>query len=214
MSPLVTHSAWLVAPAHMDTKVSSASTESQSWTNIVETARIKELRNPGVINPEIAQNSATLILGYMMLDDLKNAQFAWKRMSEQGKKKFSFVNEIWKLWTFLRKKDRKGFHAFVNGGKWEPPFEAMVQALQDKERTKAIRFIKNSYQSISLVKVADLIGLTGEEAKRKVESLGWRCEKELVYPKKPEVKTGGANEPLDIGDLKMLSEYILQFESK
>ncbi|CAG0889435.1 unnamed protein product [Darwinula stevensoni] len=131
----------------------------------------------GFIDDAAADNYAQLLCCYLYTYDLCNAKMLWKRIPQRLK--VGELAAIWKLGTFLWKKDYIGFYAAARGTEWSDPVKDILKRLIGLVQNHCVDLVREAYSSADVQDVSAVVG--GQEFIPK----DWIVEGDLVYPTKP-----------------------------
>uniref|UniRef100_A0A7S2TWM9 CSN8/PSMD8/EIF3K domain-containing protein n=1 Tax=Lotharella oceanica TaxID=641309 RepID=A0A7S2TWM9_9EUKA len=202
----------------MDAKDLQPLLEGKRWGVLVQQCQMFELRSASGKQAEsqaVLQNAAMLMIGHMLRDDAKAAQFVWKRVPDPGRKAAPYLGSVWNLGRCLLLKDRKGFYGTVDSTKWPAPILPLVAALRAAVRERMTALIAKAYTSIAVTSAVALLGFGGaEDAKAYCTSLSWKIDGDLIYPNRSGQKTAAGAGGLQLPELGNMSKYMQDFEMK
>jgi len=147
-----------------------------------------EIEAPGCVpRPEVY---ARLLAVYLYEEDLCSAKFLWKRIPEtvknDGGEELAGLWDIGKaLWT----RDLPAVYAAIDARQWSSNVSAIVTAIKDRVRERAIELVGEAYTSIKVSDFAQMVGCPAttdsaqEGAAELARSVGWTVTDEgMVCP--------------------------------
>lgn len=143
------------------------------WPNVLATCEDNELqfsRDPNFRLPPLFY--AVMLLGYMILNDLNNARFLWKRMPKEHRKS-NELKAIWAITQQMWKRDTNGVYAALAGHEWDPLICPIVNTFSDSFRQRMFVLVSRGYEVITLSDFAQLLGIPESAAKSAGDNAGW-----------------------------------------
>eukprot|EP00698_Gefionella_okellyi_P008222 TRINITY_DN2028_c0_g1_i1.p1 TRINITY_DN2028_c0_g1~~TRINITY_DN2028_c0_g1_i1.p1 ORF type:complete len:197 (-),score=50.19 TRINITY_DN2028_c0_g1_i1:559-1149(-) len=155
--------------------------------------------------------TALLLASYLVLDDLNNARFLWKR-SDATVKKDKEVAALWEIGKSLWKRETGKVLASVNAFQWSNETNQLVRRLEAIMRARVLAFIPAAYTNISVADVAQYLGVSADVAAQISTQEGWAVDKatNLVTPTRP---TDTKVRRTGLAQLQQLTQYAVALEN-
>jgi len=142
-------------------------------------SRELEATGPDGFSPE---GYTELLANYLLLGDLCNARFVWKRIPALKKQQNLELAAVWSVGEALWKKDLSTFYQTARSFQWSPAIAPIMAQLIESIQENMVRLIGTAYTSIQFDDVAGLLGISGPEAEVLAQSRGWTKNDGLLQP--------------------------------
>jgi len=155
---------------------------------------------------------ACQLITYLILDDLNNARFLWKRMSPGVKKSVPELTAIWAIGQNLWNRKYSDLYNSIQNFTWSPNIAPLIILLADAVRTRTFNLISKAYSSISIDDCSVFLGITPKDTITLATNNGWKYDAstKTLTPKSFEApkqqKTG-------LEQLTQLTEYVMYLEN-
>ncbi|CAK0756979.1 hypothetical protein CVIRNUC_002500 [Coccomyxa viridis] len=152
------------------------------------------------------------ILAHLYNGRLTNARFLWKRIPEQRKSQDAELAAALQLLQMMWNKDYQGVWQALALPAWRPQSQPLMEALGNRIRSHNLQLLMRSYTSISVPKVAAMLGISQAAVAEVVQREGWAMDPSsgLCQIKQPEVPDIQQVEPKQLEDL---TKYLMHLES-
>ena len=147
------------------------------------------------------------LLCLLILNDLNNARFLWKRIPHDIKD--SELMSIWKLGKHLWNRNYEDFYSATKSAPKQ--YQALIQALIDSVRVRTFTLLSRAYSSISISECSLFLGLSAEETVAFALSQGWSTEPHSLFLI-PKQQSERVEQKTNINQLQQLTEYMVSLE--
>jgi len=150
------------------------------------------------------------LLGYLIIDDLVNARYLWKRIPDEIKKVDTEICAIWNIGKSLWLEDTVSFYKNIHSYAWENLTSTLVDILKAKYSERTIELLSNAYSIVTLDTICQHLGLSSGDAINLVKSRGWE-EVDGMFKPVPFVQKEGPSP--NIKNLQSLTDYVVFLET-
>lgn len=182
---------------------------SEDWNKLLEICEDFEFEVVNDPNPPVP-NYGIQLLSYLIVGDLDNARFLWKRIPSNIKSAQTNLKTIWKIGQAMWTRNYIEFYKTINGN-WDPIHKPLVEALLASFRRKTFFLLSKAYDILSVNDACNYLGLSKQEVIKLASEHGWIHENEYfrVKPIKEEkIQSTG------IKQLEQLTEYFCYLEQQ
>eukprot|EP01083_Nonionella_stella_P040810 110622_1 len=156
------------------------------------------------------------MLSYLILNDLDNARFLWKRV--EFDERSEELTALWKIGSALWKQDHESAYDAMSKFDWSEITKPFVAHLRESTRAHMLTLLAKSYSSISLESCTVELGMSREDCDKPLHclsdliSVGWTIEGNIARP--PTIQPSQDTNIDAQKQLQQLTEYICHLESK
>jgi len=124
-----------------------------------------------------------LLAGYIALGRLPEAKFLWKRIPDNVKQECPELGKIWEIGKSIWKRDYPNVFQNLQTD-WSDSIKPLMLFITQQYREDTLRLLSNAYSTIKMSDLAQYLGQSPSEAGQRVQSLGWKWNKEtdMVEP--------------------------------
>eukprot|EP01121_Diplochlamys_sp_Union-15-3_P001723 TRINITY_DN1149_c0_g3_i1.p1 TRINITY_DN1149_c0_g3~~TRINITY_DN1149_c0_g3_i1.p1 ORF type:complete len:195 (-),score=33.68 TRINITY_DN1149_c0_g3_i1:96-680(-) len=152
---------------------------------------------------------AIQLLAYLIIGDLDNARFLWRRIPKELKN-----NEIEGVWQIGRQMWKRNFSDIYKAIKsfkaTNELYKTLIERLSDSFKERTFNLLSSAYTSIGVDDAATYLGSNPADVVKYATSRGWVFKDKLLYPKpivEKKVQTA------DLNHLQSLTEYVVYLEN-
>jgi len=181
----------------------------KNWQTLYDGCLETELQG---VEPQMEVNYSLEMAACLLLNKTGAARFLWKRIPLKFKKQSKELVALWKVGQALFKRQLPAFYAAVEMFPWSNIISGFILALREETVERRRKLIAASYSSVSLLKLAELLGMTQPQAVQYVVSLGWRADNNnMVFPTP---STHNRDQEATLKQLDQLTLYVSSLETE
>merc|ERR1712137_898052 len=154
---------------------------------------------------------AVQLAANLIVNDLNNARFLWKRLPKDAKGDAE-LKSLWNIGKALWAHNIAEEYVALGAFQWTPQIQPLVSALAERFRSNVLSLLSRSYSSISKKDCAAYLGHPVTETEALVVGQeGWAVEGDMFIPKRPPATQ---LEATGIEQLQTLAKYAVFLEQK
>jgi len=151
------------------------------------------------------------LITYLILNDLVNARFLWKRIPSPVKSGRPELGSIWTIGKAMWQKNYIEVYKSIRGVNWPDAYKPLLAVLEEVYRSRMITLLSKAYTAISLVDAQILLGLSLQDVQKVASLFGWKIDQgnNICYPQSiQESKVQTTSLP----QLQQLTDYVCYLE--
>jgi len=164
-------------------------------------------------NIQTTPNYGIHLLAYLLVNDLNNARFLWKRIPTQIKSANHELAAIWKIGQTMWTKNYPEIYKAIVGFNWSDAHIPYIQVLAESFRNNVFHLLSKSFTIISVDDASTYLGLTPQNTIQLTTQNGWLhdANTNLLTPKPiPD----GKQQSTSLVHLQQLTEYFCYLETQ
>eukprot|EP01130_Rhizamoeba_saxonica_P007315 TRINITY_DN2953_c2_g1_i1.p1 TRINITY_DN2953_c2_g1~~TRINITY_DN2953_c2_g1_i1.p1 ORF type:complete len:165 (-),score=35.02 TRINITY_DN2953_c2_g1_i1:33-527(-) len=150
-----------------------------------------------------------LLISYLIVGDLNNARFLWKRIPSQTKQQNPQLGALWSIGQALWNENYPLFYASVSAYEWNVMIGTMVSILIEQFRQKTFKLLSRGFSMISTNTISTHLGLSPEDTLQLIAERGWEEHPEIEGMFKPKPIEEILREGSSLADLQSLTNYVV-----
>eukprot|EP01125_Pyxidicula_operculata_P012583 TRINITY_DN4137_c0_g1_i1.p1 TRINITY_DN4137_c0_g1~~TRINITY_DN4137_c0_g1_i1.p1 ORF type:complete len:198 (-),score=37.78 TRINITY_DN4137_c0_g1_i1:36-629(-) len=151
------------------------------------------------------------ILANLILGDVDNARFMWKRVPIATKKTDPEIEAAWLIGHSIWKNDFTAVYQAFKAFQWKGVNATLVEILEETYRNRVIANLSRAYSTISVSSLSVYLGLNEEATAAFIAQNGWELKDGLVKPK-PVPHASTALKTTE--NMQALTDYVVFLESE
>jgi len=152
---------------------------------------------------------AVHLCAYLIVNDLNNARFLWKRIPQDTKEADEELCCVWNIAKQMWQKNYGQVYELILGKDWSGSLAPMMKTLKETYQTRSFALICRAYSTISVQRGSQLLGMANEELSQFFEAQGWSKEGDFFTVKAQQ----DDKQSLSLHQLQDLTKYIVYLES-
>ena len=190
-----------------------AAIESEDWKKLITSCQDYETDAAELnsLDDSTVPHYGVQMLGYLLVNDVCNARFLWKRIPAPIKKSDKELGNIWVIGKAMYKGDFAAVYKAISGSGFTGNNKVLAGKLEQSFRRRVVNLISSGYSSISAADTATALGLDEKQTEQAVTAVGWKKSGNFYTPAPPPSQK---TQRVDLVQLQQLTDYFCFLSSK
>lgn len=176
--------------------------------------QISELEKQELRGEMTGEAYCQLLVCYLVVDDVRNAQLLWQRMPTAKKESDPVFTDLWTIGKCLTVKDTIGAYGAMKKRDWPESLKPLVGELLKQTRMRTMELVGKAYSAIRAINFATMMDMSVDEVVKLALSHKWTYDPptQLIHPIKQERKPAGPGLPEE-QHLEKMTDFVSFLEN-
>eukprot|EP01098_Paradermamoeba_levis_P009021 TRINITY_DN3732_c0_g1_i1.p1 TRINITY_DN3732_c0_g1~~TRINITY_DN3732_c0_g1_i1.p1 ORF type:complete len:203 (+),score=66.19 TRINITY_DN3732_c0_g1_i1:97-705(+) len=153
------------------------------------------------------------LLSLLIVNDLTNAKFLWKRVPKEVKAATPELASLWAIGKNMWTRNYPEVFVSLNNPNWSAHLVPLIAKLSETFRARTLTLLSKAYSSLSVSDSASYLGLNNEDTIKYVTQHGWLHDA-ATHTLTPKLSSSSSPQTIDPNQLQQLTEYVVFLERR